>query len=183
MIGATVYHLEVTVSDVDRAVYETLDLRIARHPSESMRYMLTRTIAYALSYEEGIAFSKGGISSTDEPPVAVRDLTGVLLAWIDVGAPSAERLHKATKAARRVALFTHTDALLLRREAATKAIHRVEEIDVWRLDAAFLDALEAKIDRKTKLEIVRNDGNLYVTIGGVSIDGTIARESLVEPSV
>ncbi len=71
--GPTIYTLTITLSDVDRSVYETLELRVARHPSESMRFMLTRVLAYCLSYEDGIAFSKGGISDTDEPPVAVAD--------------------------------------------------------------------------------------------------------------
>lgn len=179
-LGATVHHLVVTLSDVDRAVYETLDLRVARHPSESMRYFLTRTLAYCLSYEDGIVFSKGGLSSTDEPPVAVRDPTGVLLAWIDVGAPSAERLHKASKAARRVALFTHVDRALLLREARTRAIHKVDAIDVWRVEASLLDRLEPKIDRTTKLELVRNDGQLYVTVGADTFEGLLTRESLVD---
>src|SRR5436190_335435 len=121
-LTATMHHVEVALSDVDRGVYETLDLRLAQHPSEKMRYMLTRTLAYCLSYEEGIAFSKGGLSATDEAPITVRDPTGLLLAWIDVGSPSAERLHKASKAARRVALFTYADLGQLRKEAATKAI-------------------------------------------------------------
>ena len=59
-LQSTVYHLQIELSDVDRGVYEALDLRVARHPSESMAYLLTRTIAYALLYEEGIAFSRGG---------------------------------------------------------------------------------------------------------------------------
>src|SRR5215216_4645254 len=100
-LQATMHNVELAVSDVDRGVYEALDLRVAQHPSETMRYLVTRLFAYCLSYEDGIAFSKGGLSDTDEPPIAVRDPTGVFLAWIDVGAPSAERLHKASKAARR----------------------------------------------------------------------------------
>src|SRR5580692_5322403 len=131
-LTATMHHFHVTVSDVDRAVYETLDLRVARHPSESGRYLTTRMLAYCLSYEEGIAFSKGGLSSAEEPPISVMDPTGIFLAWIDVGSPSAERLHKASKAARRVALYTHADLKLLRREAASRAIHKVEDIEVWR---------------------------------------------------
>ena len=59
-LTATVYHLPVQLSDVDRGVYESLDLRLARHPSETMRYLLTRLLAYCLCYEDGIAFSKGG---------------------------------------------------------------------------------------------------------------------------
>jgi uncharacterized protein YaeQ len=179
-LTATMYHLQVGLSDVDRGVYEALDLRLARHPSETMRYLLTRTLAYCLSYEEGITFSKEGIAQTDEPPVFVRDPTGLLLAWIDVGSPSAERLHKASKAAPRVALFTFAPLALLRREAATRAIHKVEAIDVWPLSPSLLDALEPKIGRNTRMELLRNDGRLYVTIEGETIEGELTRASLVE---
>jgi uncharacterized protein YaeQ len=176
-LGATIYRAEIALSDVDRGVYETLDLRLARHPSESVRFLVTRTLAYCLSYEEGIAFIRGGLSSTDEPPVSVRDATGALVAWIDVGAPSAERLHKASKAARKVAVYTHDEAAL-RREAASRPIHRVEDIEVWRVDAPLLDAIEAMLDRTTKLEIARNDGRLYVTHEGNVVEGGVTRVAL-----
>jgi uncharacterized protein YaeQ len=172
------YRFTVTLSDVERSVYGELDLRVARHPSESFRYLMTRTLAYCLSYEEGIAFSKGGISSTDEPPVSIRDATGTLLAWIDVGAPSAERLHKASKAAERVALFSSTDRALLRKEAASRAIHRLEEIDLYFIEPAFLDALENRIDRNTAFEVVRSDGRLYLTVNGHMSEIALERESL-----
>jgi uncharacterized protein YaeQ len=177
-LGATIHHVQVALSDVDRDVYETLDMRVARHPSESARYLVTRTLAYCLSYEEGIAFSKGGISATDEPPVAVRDPTGVLVAWIDVGPPSAERLHKATKAARRVALYT-TDAALLRRAVAARPIHRVEEIEVWPLEMSLVDAVAEALGRTMKLEIVRSDERLYVTFDGRVIESPLSIERLV----
>jgi uncharacterized protein YaeQ len=177
-LTATVHHLEVTLSDVDRGVYESLDLRVARHPSESARYLLTRVLAYCLSYEEGIAFSRGGLSSAEEPPISVRDPTGILLAWIDVGTPSAERLHKASTAARRVQLYTHAHLGLLRREASARAIHRIEDIEVWRVDPALLDRLEAAIARSMKMEIARSDGRLYVTVDGALHEGGIALERL-----
>jgi uncharacterized protein YaeQ len=180
-LGATIHRFQVTLSDVDRAVYETLDLRVARHPSESARYLVTRTLAYCLSYEEGIAFSKGGLSAAEDPPIAVWDPTGILLAWIDVGAPSAERLHKASKAARRVVLYTHVDPVILRREAASRVIHKLDAIEVYRFAPALLDAIEAAIDRSTELEIVRSDGRLYVTLDGRVVEGDLARVSLTEP--
>jgi uncharacterized protein YaeQ len=180
-LTATMHHVEVALSDVDRGVYEQLDLRVAQHPSESMRYLLTRTLAYCLSYEEGIAFSKGGLSATDEAPISIKDPTGILLAWIDIGAPSAERLHKASKAARRVAIFTHAEMNQLRREAATKVIHKVDAIEVWRFEPKFLDAIEAKMDRNTKLELTRNDGQLYVALGGETLEATLAAQSLLAP--
>lgn len=180
-LTATLYHLQVDLSDVDRGVYLPLDLRIARHPSESMRYMLTRLIAYCLSHTEGIAFSKEGIASTEEPPIFVRDPTGLLLEWIEIGNPSAERLHKATKAARKVALYSHVPLVQLRREANSKAIHKLDTIAVYRLEASFLDALEPRIERKAKLELVRNEGQLYFTAGGVVTEGALETCSLVEP--
>jgi len=177
--NATVYHLEVGLSDVDRGVYESLDLRVARHPSETVRYMLIRTIAYCLSYEEGIAFSKGGLSTADEPPLSIDDPTGNRRAWIDVGTPSAERLHRASKATPRVELYTAADIIALRREASSRPIHRLADIVVWRIAPALLDAVEPKIAKHTKLEIVRNEGLLYVTLDGATLEGPIERLSLV----
>ena len=179
-ITATIYHLKVTLSDVERGVYEALDLRLARHPSESMRYLVTRLLAYCLSYEEGIAFSKGGLSTAEEPPIALYDLTGVLVAWIDVGSPSAERMHRASKAARRVDLFTHADLALLKREAATRAIHKLEELRVFRLATSFLDEIAEKLERSTKIEVVRNGEQIYVTIGSDAIEGELSIASLVD---
>ena len=70
--------------------------------------MVTRVLAYCLEFEEGIAFSEG-ISSTDEPAVLVRDPTGRITAWIEVGAPDAARLHYGSKLADRTAVYTHRD--------------------------------------------------------------------------
>jgi hypothetical protein len=98
-LGATVYVFEIRLADADRNVYETLSLRVARHPSESEEYLLTRVLAYCLEFTEGIAFSSGGLSNPDEPALAIRDLTGALQSWIEIGAPEATRLHKASKAA------------------------------------------------------------------------------------
>ena len=177
--SATIHRLNITLSDVDRGVYEMLDLRVARHPSESARYLWQRILAYCLSYEDGIMFSKGGLSDSDEPPVSVVDPTGILLAWIDVGSPSADRLHRASKAARRVALFSATERVLLEREAASRKIHLLEEIAVFLLEAKFLDALEQRLEKHLVLELVRNSGTLYVTLpGGSVVEGTITETRL-----
>lgn len=181
-LTATLHRLRIELSDVERGVYESLDLRVARHPSESMRYMLTRTLAYCLSYTEGITFSKDGIASTDDPPISVRDPTGLLLAWIDVGNPSAERLHRASKAAREVALFSALPLAQLRREAGSRAIHRVDAIALWLLEPSFLDALGEHIDRNITIELMRNDDLLYATVAGHTVEGALTRSSLVTPA-
>lgn len=175
-LTATVYNLAIALSDVDRSVYETLELRVAQHPSETMPRMLVRTLAYCLEYEDGIAFSKGGLSSNDEAPVAVRDGTGMLLHWIDIGAPSPERLHKASKLAR-LSIYTHEHAQLVR-QIEGKTIHKASTIAVYAFDARFVDALAEKVERRTSLEVTRNDGNVYVVIDGTTFETTLARTTL-----
>jgi len=177
-LTATVYHVQIELSDVDRGVYESLDLRIARHPSESMPYLLTRTIAYALLYEEGLAFSKGGLSSAEEAPLTVRDLQGNLRVWIEIGTPSAERLHKASKASPRVVVFTQHNPRLLVNQAEANEIHKAEQIEVYALDPRFLDQLGELTDRNARWTLMRNDGVLYVTIGNKTLSGSVTKHDL-----
>jgi uncharacterized protein YaeQ len=179
-LGATVYHFHIDLSDVDRGTYEALDLRLARHPSESVRYLLTRTLAYCLCYQDGIGFSKAGLSDSDEPPLSVLDATGTLKLWIDIGAPSARRLHKAAKAAERVVLFSHVERSLLLAEAASAPIHRLEEIEVWQLDAGFLDRVAARLDRKLSFTLTRSDGTLYLDLAGEVFETPLVCTRLVE---
>ena len=107
-LGATMYVFDVRLADADRGVYETLTIRAARHPSESAEFLVTRLLAYCLEYTEGIAFSKG-LSEPDDPAISVRDLTGALQTWIEVGVPDAARVHKAAKAAPKVTIYPHRD--------------------------------------------------------------------------
>jgi uncharacterized protein YaeQ len=68
-LTATIYTFEIDLADHDRGRFESLALRVAKHPSESEEYLWTRVLAYALEYEDGIEFSKGGISDPDDPAI------------------------------------------------------------------------------------------------------------------
>src|SRR5476649_3084166 len=105
-LTATIHNFDVELADGDRHVYESLALRVARHPSESEEYLVTRVLAYLLEYAEGIEFSRG-VSDPDEPAISIRDLTGKIRTWIDIGSPDAARLHKAAKSGARVVVYTH----------------------------------------------------------------------------
>jgi uncharacterized protein YaeQ len=177
-LTATVYNFDIALSDADRGVYETLALRVALHPSEAMEHMLTRVLAYCLEYQEGIAFSKGGISDGDQPPVSITRPDGRVSAWIDVGLPDAERLNKASKAAERVAVYTHRDPATLKRQTAGQRIHRAEEIAVYAVDRRLLEELVPLIDRRTKLEITVTGGQLYITTGEQAFTGTVTEHRL-----
>src|SRR4051812_28797030 len=139
-LTATIYNFDIELADTDRHVYESLTLRVPRHPSESEEYFVTRLLAYLLEFAEGIEFSRG-LSTPDEPTIAVRDLTGALKTWIDVGTPDAERLHKASKMAARVAVYTHKDPAQFLKQLAGKRIHNAGSLELYAIDRALVNAL------------------------------------------
>jgi uncharacterized protein YaeQ len=178
-LSSTIYHLQIALSDIDRGVYETLDMRVARHPSESARYLLTRLLAYCLLYEEGITFTRG-LAVSEEPAIWVRDLQNQLHVWVDIGDPSGDRLHRASKASPRVVVFTHHEAEFLRREARQKPVHRASEIEIFTVPPALLAALEPTLDRTTRWQLTRTENQLYIEVGGKTLEGTITEARLGE---
>jgi uncharacterized protein YaeQ len=175
-IGATVHTFAVQLADVDRGVYEELALRVARHPSETDAFMLTRVLAYCLEYEEGIAFSEG-IAATDEPAVSVRDLTGRLVAWIEVGAPDAPRLHTGSLQAERVAVYTQRDPAKLLPLWAGKKIHRGGEIRLHSFDPGFLDGATRRLERRNTMTLSVTERHLYLELNGETFESDVHEEA------
>jgi uncharacterized protein YaeQ len=176
-LTSTVYHFEVRLSDVDRGVYETLSFKAARHPSESAENLAVRVLAYCLEYTEGLSFSRG-ISEPDEPALAVRDLTGVLRAWIDTGSPDAARLHKASKAAPRVAVYTHKAPDAFLKTLAGEKIHRADKVELYAFDADFINGFVRRIARRTSFDLSITDGDLYLSLDGETLSGIATRLAL-----
>lgn len=174
------HRFEISLADSDRGVYEELDLRVARHSSESASFLLVRVLAYCLEWAEGIQFSKGGVSDNEEPALSVWDLTGQRLVWIDVGAPSGERLHRASKATARVVLYTDRRLDLLRTSVAGVRIHRSEALLVTAFPRTFLADLEATLDRTNRWTLSVGDGHLYTTVGERTFDTAISPVPLAE---
>lgn len=171
-LSSTMYALEVQLAHVDRGVYEALDFRMAMHPSESPEYFVARLLAYCLEYADGIVFSKG-VSDPDEPTLSVRDLTGAITSWIEIGTPDAARLHKARKAAPRVAVYVHKDPRAWLNQLAVATIYKAETLELIAIDRTLVDALVERLDRRFRCELSVTDGTIYVTVGGDTLMGTL----------
>ena len=156
-------------------------LRVARHPSETEEYLVTRVLAYALEFTEGIAFSRG-LSEPDEPAIAVRDLSGAIRSWIDIGTPDAPRLHRACKAVPRVAVYTHKDPAQWLRKLAGERIHRPELLELYAIDRRLIASLAERLDRRMAFSLSINDRDLYVSIGADTLTGAVSRLTLAAPS-
>jgi uncharacterized protein YaeQ len=146
------------------------------HPSESEAYLLTRVLAYALNYESGLAFAPG-LCSADEPALQLTGPAGILL-WIEIGNPSARRLHKAAKAASQVRVYTYKNPENLKREVAGESVHRVDEIEVFALEEPFLASLTALLRRDNAWTLIHDQGNLIVTNEHETVMGTLQAHRL-----
>lgn len=174
-LTATIYNFDIDLADADRGVYETLALRVARHPSESEEYLVARVLAYCLEYTEGIAFSKG-VSDPEEPTLSVRDLTGAVRVWIEIGSPDAARLHKASKAAARVVVYTHKDPAQFLRQLEGERIHRVDEIEIYSLDRTLVAGLVERLSRRVSMSVSVADRHLFIALDGATLEGDVIRQ-------
>ena len=168
-LPVTMRKFEISLADSDRQIYEALDLRVAQHPSESERYLVAR----ALEHADGLEFSKGGVSDDEEPALVQRDLRGDLVAWIEIGAPSPDRVHKASKAAPRVAIYAWKNPEQLAADIAERRVHR--EPELYALAPEWLDAVAATLDRTNRWDLAVTGGTLYLTIGERLFETTVRR--------
>jgi uncharacterized protein YaeQ len=173
-LSSTIFTLEIDLSNADRQRYETLALRVARHPSESDEFLVGRVLAYCLEYEEGIEFSRG-LCDADEPPIAIRDLTGAMRAWIDVGTPSAERLHRAAKVAPRLAVYVHKEHAQWLAGLRGAKIHRATDLELWSIDRRLIASMAAVLDRRMSFALSVSDNDLHVAFDDRVLSGAITR--------
>jgi uncharacterized protein YaeQ len=172
-LPATIRRFEIALADSDRGVYAELDWRVAQHPSESERYLVARVLARALEHTDGLEFSKGGVSDDDEPALVQRDLRGDLVAWIEVGAPTPDRLHKASKACARVVVYAWKNPEQLAAAIVDRGIHRAEHLVLNALPLDLLDAVAATLDRTNRWDLSVSGGSLFLTVGAALHQGEV----------
>ncbi|MGE3262006.1 MAG: YaeQ family protein [Bacteriovoracia bacterium] len=176
--GTALYRFQINLSDVDRNLYEKLDFRLAKHPSESSDFLLTRMFAYVLNFQEGLVFSPAGLAEPDDPCLSMPDPRGGLELWIEVGSPSARRLHKAAKASTKVKVYTYKNPQALVKEIVTEKVYNLERIEVYSLTFEFLARLEAAMERDNSWDVLHNEGSLTVNIGDLSEAGELSRHEI-----
>jgi len=172
-LTATIHNLSIELADVDRGVYETFDLRVARHPSETLEYMLTRVLAYCLEYADGIQLTEG-VAAIDAPAVQIQDLTGKVTAWIEVGVPGPDRLHRGLKLAGRAAVYTHRDARKLLKDLEASGIPRLSEVPIYSFDRNLVENIsELLASRRNSISLSITERELYIDLDGRAFNSTI----------
>jgi uncharacterized protein YaeQ len=177
-LTVTLYRFQIELSDIPRGIYETLDFRVAQHPSEALPYMLTRVLAFVLNTQEGLSFAPTGLHDPDAAAISIDSPNGGAELLIEIGSPSARKLHKATKTARHVKVYTYKNPESLMAEIRSEKVHRAEEVEVFSLAPAFLTQLGEVLKRDNRWAILFDDGTISVQVGETYIAGELGSHRL-----
>lgn len=172
------YRFRIELADIDHSRYESLDFRVAQHPSETLPFLLTRVLAFSLNAQDGLEFSTGGLSDPDAPCMSVASHRGGTALWIEVGNPSTRKLHKAAKAADRVRVYTYKNADLLLREMVSDQVHKADAIDVFSFRADFLSTIADWLERENRWSLTLLDGSLTLTCGERTASTTLEQHRI-----
>ena len=168
-LKATICKVDLSVADIDRGYYHDHALTIARHPSETDERMMVRVLAFALHADENLAFGRG-LSTEDEPDLSLRDLTGAIETWIDVGLPDERDVRKACGRASAVSVLAYGGrAVDLWWEGVREKLERQERLDVREVPSEASKALAAMAGRSMKLQVTIQEGHILVADGATSI--------------
>ena len=159
-IKPTIYKLKIDLSDIDRAVYDSLNLTIARHPSETLERMMARVMAYCFNATEQLVFCKG-ISDSEEPDIWQHSLGGELELWLDVGEPAAERIKKATRLAKAVKVYCFNSKASTWWEL-NQASFAPLPASLYQFPWTQIQTLASLVERTMEMSITISDGSAYV---------------------
>ncbi len=176
-LPATIYRVSIQLSNVDKNCYETLATTAARHPSETDQRLISRLIAYALCYEENIAFTRG-VSVSEEPDLWVKSYDDRIHKWIEVGLPDPKRLVKAGHHSEKVVLFAYGSSIDRWLANGRAQLAAIDNLQVFHLSNELIASLLAKLKRSVDWQLTCSDNILYFTVGGDNIVATLVELDL-----
>lgn len=156
----TIYKLRIALSDLERNYYDTLNLTIALHPSETPERMMARVMAYCINAQEELSFAKG-LSDVDEPDIWVRTMDQQTSLWIDVGEPSHERIKKASRQAKQVRVYSFNTKSDVWWEQS-KSKFSMLKAEIIRLNHTDIEALTELLTRTMDLSVTITGQSAYV---------------------
>ena len=164
-LKSTICKADLSVADIDRGVYRDHALTIARHPSETDERMMVRLLAFALNADERLEFGRG-LSAEDEPDLCLRDLTGSIERWIDVGLPDEREVRKACGRARDVVVYAYGGrTCVLWWEKARATLDRQARLAVVEVPQEASRALGELAARTMRLQFTIQEGVVLVSDG------------------
>jgi uncharacterized protein YaeQ len=178
-LKATIYKALIQVSDLDRNHYDDHNLTIARHPSETDERMMIRLLAFALNAPPNndrgyLEFGKD-LWDPDEPPLWRKDLTGLLVDWIEVGHPDEKQLLRVSSRCEKVVVYCFSASSPQWWAGMASKLNRAENLTVWQVPPEQSEALAAMAKRSMDLQVTLQEGSIWVGCGDQSVEITLNR--------
>ncbi len=156
-LSATIYKATIHLSHIDSHIYEEVSLTIAKHPSETEARMMFRLVAYLYSFKDRLEFTKG-ISTTEEPDIWLKDYSGDITEWIELGLPDTKRIKQALSRSGKVIVFTYQPN---RKDEWTQKVasefSKNQRFDFFHLIPTSINDLETLCERGMELSCVIED--------------------------
>ncbi len=168
-LKATICKAQIQLSDMDRHFYDTLNLTIAQHPSETDERMMVRLIAFLLNAHQQLQFTKG-LSADDEPEIWQKSLSEEIELWIDLGLPEEKRLRKACSRAQQVIIYAYGGTAVDMWWQRTKnKVNRFKHLRVIEIPQDQVAALAQMAGRNMEFQCTIQDGEVWLTGDDVAV--------------
>jgi len=163
--NATIYKVELSVSDMDRHYYETHKLTIAKHPSETDERLMVRILAFALNAHENLEMTKG-LSTDDEPDIWQKSLSDELDVWVALGLPSEKVMRQSCGKARKVMVYPYGGKPAeIWWDKIKNSVIRFDNLQVVNLSEQDTAALSKLAARAMKMQVNIQEGDVMVSVG------------------
>jgi uncharacterized protein YaeQ len=161
-LGATIHRAELELADIDRGVYGSHTLTLARHPSETEERLMLRLLAWAMFSDQDLEFGRG-ISTEEDPDLWLRHPDGTIELWIEMGLPEEKRLRRAAGRARQVIVFASGGRAVPPWWARQgEGLRRIERLRVLEIPQEQSKALAALCSRNMRLHCTIQEGQVLV---------------------
>lgn len=161
---ATIYKVELSVSDMDRHYYETHKLTVAKHPSETDERLMVRILAFALNAHAQLEMTKG-LSTDDEPDVWQKSLSGELELWVALGLPSEKVVRQSCGKSDQVIVYSYGGRTAeMWWEKIKNSTTRFENLQVTNFSELDTSELAKLANRAMKIQVNIQDGEVMVSI-------------------
>jgi len=156
----TIYKFRISLSDLNRNYYDSLNLTIAQHPSEKIERMMVRVLAYCINAQENLNFTKG-LSEIDEPDIWVRTLDDQISLWIDVGEPAVDRIKKVCRLAEEVKIYCFNSKADVWWSQSQQKINQLKA-SIYKFDWGNIQTLAALVERTMDMSISITGDSAYI---------------------
>ncbi len=169
---ATIFKADLQIVDMDRNYYQEHALTLARHPSETDERMMLRLLAFAHNASDTLAFTRG-LSSSDEPDLWQKDLTGAIERWIELGQPDEKRLRKACGRSQQVLVYCYSgNSAGIWWQQNSAALVNIKNLAVLNIPAEKSKALAQLAQRNMQLQATIQDGDMWIADSESNVEVT-----------